>query len=253
MQPVDHSPLDERGEAADGPAVLVLHGFTSGPHSVRDWARGLLPVAQRVSIPVLPGHASTWQQLARVRADQWRAAVREHVDTLMAAHDRVVVAGLSMGGALALDAAAHRDLAGCIVVNPSLVFGQRIAHAAPVLRWLVPSVAPIANDAVTDVNEGAYARTPVAGVAQVGALHRAVRRELGAIRCPVQSFYSVDDHVVPTRSQDVLLRGARHARVQQVRLTESFHVATMDRDLPRIIDESRAFIAGLPSRGERGA
>ncbi|VWX46251.1 Esterase (modular protein) [Micrococcus sp. 116] len=110
--------------------VVLLHGFTSTPASVRAWAEGLAAGGSPVSVPLLPGHGTRWEDLAATGADEIRAAVRAVVDLELARHGRVVMAGISMGGALALDAAAHRPVAGVLVVNPALRFASPLAPFA---------------------------------------------------------------------------------------------------------------------------
>lgn len=230
------------GAGADR-CVVVLHGFTSGPDSVRAWAEGIAAGGSHVSVPLLPGHGTRWQDLAATGADEIRGAVREAVDRELSRHRHVVVAGISMGGALALDAAAHRPVSAAIVVNPALRFASPLAPLAPALAPFVPSVAPIANDiADPDARELAYPRTPVAGVAAIGRIQRAARRALPRITAPVTVFRSARDAVVPAASHRTLLRGLRRAPVDVVPLPRSRHVATLDYDLPLLIERSRAAV-----------
>lgn len=223
--------------------VVVLHGFTSGPHSVRAWAEGLAAGGSEVVVPLLPGHGTDWRDLAATSAHALRSAVRAVVDAELARGVPVVVAGLSMGGALALDAAAHRRVAAVLVVNPALRFASALAPAAPLLRHVVPTVAPIANDVADPAaDELAYPRTPVAGVAALGAIQRAARHGLGRITAPVTVFRSAQDAVVPAASHRTLLRGLRRAPVEVVGLPRSRHVATMDLDLALLVARSRAAV-----------
>jgi carboxylesterase len=53
---------------------------------------------------------------------------------------------------------------------------------------------------------------------------------------------SRDDHVVETANSERLMTAAGSADKRQVWLEDSFHVATLDNDLPVIINESLAFI-----------
>lgn len=250
----DDGPLG-RAAGAGSTGVALFHGFTSGPVSVTDWARALAAAGADVVLPLLPGHGTRWQDLADIGAAQWRAAARDAVDELLAAHDRVVVAGLSMGGALALDAAAHRDVAGAVVVNPGLRFASPAAPLAGLLKYAVRSVAPIANDAARPgVDEQAYPRTPVAAVQQVGALQAAVRAGLPRIQAPVLAFRSSTDRVVPESAMTALGRGLAPGLLTVRPLHRSRHVATMDWDAGLIEAESVRFIAALvPARdGARG-
>ncbi|MDI3331802.1 MAG: alpha/beta fold hydrolase [Micrococcus sp.] len=241
--------------AAAGPGstgVALFHGFTSGPVSVTGWARALAAAGAHVEVPLLPGHGTRWQDLEDVTADDWRATARVTVDRLLAVHDRVIVGGLSMGGALALDAAAHRPVSGAVVVNPGLRFASLLAPLAGLLKFAVRSVAPIANDAARPgVDEQAYPRTPVAAVQQVGALQSTARAGLPRIQAPVLAFRSSTDHVVPRSSMDVLGRGLAAGLLTVRPLYNSYHVATLDWDAGVIEDETVRFIAPLVPRRVR--
>ncbi len=250
---VSQQPLSLPGASAEdsdaplplaGTAVALFHGFTSGPHSVTPWAQALAAAGAQVEVPLLPGHGTRWEDLETVTVHDLRAAARDTVDDLLLRHRQVAVGGLSMGGALALDAAAHRPVRAAVVVNPALRFSSPAAPFAPALRHLVRSVAPIADDAVRPgVQEHAYPRTPVAGVAQLGRLQAAVRRGLHRIEAPVLAFASRTDHVVPARSVTTLAQGLPEGLLTVRPLYNSFHVATLDWDAPLIHEESVRFLA----------
>lgn len=237
--------------------VALFHGFTSGPLSVAPWARALAAAGADVEVPLLPGHGTRWEDLERVTATDWRETARRSVDALSASHDQVAVAGLSMGGALALDAAAHRHVIAAVVVNPALRFASPLAPLAGWLKHAVRTVEPIANDMVSpDADERAYPRTPLAGVHQVGRLQAAVRRGLADVSAPVLAYRSSVDHVVPPASISTLRRGLAPGLLDLRTLERSYHVATLDLDAPVIQDGSVAFLTellgGSAADGHRG-
>jgi len=45
--------------------VLLCHGFTGSPGTLRPWADYLAEAGLTVSLPRLPGHGTTWQEMAR--------------------------------------------------------------------------------------------------------------------------------------------------------------------------------------------
>ena len=49
--------------AADGGrvGVVVSHGFTGNPSSMRPWAEHLAAACYSVRLPLLPGHGATWR------------------------------------------------------------------------------------------------------------------------------------------------------------------------------------------------
>lgn len=220
--------------------VLMLHGFTSSPTPLRPWAAALANAGAQVVLPTLAGHGTRWQDLVEVSAGQWRDDVRRAIDELLTGVygepvDELVLAGLSMGGTLALDAAAHRPATHVLLVNPALRLKPLDALGgllAPVLKHVVPTVAPIADDIAREgVSEHAYPRTPIAPVAELAALERAVRAELRRITARVTVFRSATDRVVPESSMRALRRGLSNtAQLNVHRLPRSYHVATLDHD-----------------------
>lgn len=250
----DHRPIPPAGTApgapfhhrAEGPAgALVLHGFTGVPFSVRPWGAALHEAGAEVLGPLLPGHGTRWEDLAGVRWEQWRDAAAAHVRELRARHDVVVVCGLSMGGTLALHLAALLPVDGVVVVNPALSLVSRTARLAPALHRAVPSVAAVGDDiGLPGVTEHAYPRTPVAGVAELGRLMTRTRRMLPAVTAPVLVLRSEHDHVVSGISAVHVLRRAG-GDVELVRLAESHHVATLDREADVVHARSARFVADL--------
>ncbi|MFL4478566.1 alpha/beta hydrolase [Paeniglutamicibacter sp. ORCA_105] len=239
--PGPNAPFHHAG--TNGAAVLVLHGFTAGPAGLLPWAGAFADAGYTVSLPLLPGHGTRWQDLAATKHTAIIDAVRQEFATLAATHRRVYVAGLSMGGALALHLASTHAVAGLALVNPGLTLASPLAPFTGVLRHLSPTVAGIANDiAKPGGDEHAYARTPVAGVHELRKLFRETISRLPQVKAPVLVFRSNTDNVVPESSLDVLcarLDAGVHLEVN--RLTRSRHVATLDYEAESIFARSIAF------------
>ena len=125
--------------------VILSHGFTGSPVSMAGWARHLKTQGYAVSLPLLPGHGTTWQELARPPWAHWYDRYDRAYQQLQERTDRVVAAGLSMGGTLALRLAAHRPFAGVAVVNPGLTIDDPRARYAGLLKYVMRSGPAIAN------------------------------------------------------------------------------------------------------------
>lgn len=236
--------------AADGDrtGVLVLHGLTGSPVSMRPWADELAAAGLTVRLPRLPGHGTRWQDLNDTRWTDWYAEAERGFRELRDRCDRVVVCGLSMGGALALRVAELQPaVTGVVVVNPSLDTADKRAVLLPYVSKIIPAFPPIANDIKkAGVTEGAYDKLPLKAAASMQGLWAAVRADLGRITAPVLAFRSVDDHVVPASSVRLLRAGATSTTVTERLLHDSYHVATLDNDAPAIFAETLSFIRSLP-------
>ncbi|MBD7993745.1 alpha/beta fold hydrolase [Arthrobacter sp. Sa2CUA1] len=242
--------------AGDGPnaatGVLLSHGFTGSTVSMLGWARYLADAGYAVSLPLLPGHGTTWQELARTPWQHWYRAYDDAYTALADRTDRVIVAGLSMGGALALRLAALRPVAGVAVVNPGLTVADPRARYARLLKYVLPSVPAIGNNIrLPGQDEGAYARTPVGAVAELLRLFDDTAAHLPRVTAPVIAFRSTVDPVVPESSMDLLRKLVGSTELEVIPLENSYHVATMDHDAPLIFDSSHEFIqrvsAGAPA------
>ena len=95
-----------------GAGVLVCHGFSGTPASVRGWAESLADQGAAVALPLLPGHGTRWQEMNLTTHEDWFSVLPPALDWLGARSRLQVVCGLSMGGALALRIAQTEDVAG---------------------------------------------------------------------------------------------------------------------------------------------
>ncbi|WP_028649647.1 carboxylesterase [Nocardiopsis sp. CNT312] len=247
-------PYSHRGSEV---GVLLCHGFTGSPHSMRPWAEHLAAAGYSVEVPLLPGHGTHWRDMNLTTSDDWYEAVELALMELASRCDEVFVMGLSMGGALALRAAQeYPDLVcGVVVVNPSLALEDpRLPLIAPVRKLvarILPSTPGLSSDvAKTGVVEGGYSRVPTAAAATLPKLWRAVRAGLPDLRAPVLAYRSLEDHVVGPRSLRLLVRGAGATRVVVHPLYRSYHVATLDHDADVILEGSLAFVREWRRSGE---
>lgn len=233
----------------DAPAsrvgVVVCHGFTGSPASMRPWAQFLADAGLAVRLPRLPGHGTRWQDLQLTRWPDWFGAVDAAFRDLRERHEHVFAVGLSMGATLALRLAeVHGSaVAGIVAVNPSLLSKRRAMRALPVLKNVVPAVKGIGGDiAKPGVSESGYDRMPLRALHSLTKLWAITRADLGRVDQPLLVFRSAVDHVVEPENSAVLLRGVTSSDVDERVLHRGFHVATLDYDADEIFTESIRFI-----------
>jgi carboxylesterase len=235
-------PIDLPG----GPVgVLLSHGFTGTPQSVRPWAEHLAAAGHTVAGPLLPGHGTRWQDMNATTWDDWYGAVERAFDDLRARCSTVFAMGLSMGGTLTLRLAQQRaeQVAGVVVVNTSLATERRDAKVLPLAKRLVGSFPGIASDIKKPgVTELAYDRLPLRAAHSLQQAWPVVCRDLHRITAPVLVFRSSVDHVVEPISGRTLMEGLAGGTVQERVLDDSYHVATLDNDAPTIFEDSLRFV-----------
>lgn len=228
--------------------VLLCHGFTGTPQSMRPWGEYLADRGYTVRVPLLPGHGTTWQEMNATTWDDWYGCVDAAFRELHQSCKRVVVGGLSMGGALALHLAQEHGprIGGLLLVNPAVKAEDPRLRLVPVLKYFVGSLDAIGNDVKkAGVTELAYGRTPLKALHSMLNGWPSIVRDLPEVTQPVLLLRSTEDHVVPASSSALVLSRISSRDVTEILLEDSYHVATLDNDAPRIFDESAKFIDRL--------
>jgi len=228
--------------------VLLCHGFTGSPASMRPWAQFLADAGYTVRLPRLPGHGTRWQDLQLTRWPDWYATVEGDFLELHEKCEQVFICGLSMGATLALRLAEVHgtDVAGLVVVNPSLMSLRKSMWTLPIMEKIRPSVSGIGNDVVkANANERGYDRTPLRALRSLTQLWALTRADLARVEQPILIFRSAVDHVVEPANTILLLKRIHSADVEERVLHNSFHVATIDNDAGLIFSGSLEFIRRL--------
>ena len=236
-------------EAGDGSiGVLLVHGLTGTPQSMRPWAEHLVDAGFTVSLPRLPGHGTHWRELNQTEWTDWYAHADAAFVDLAERCERVFVCGLSMGGALGLRLAEQHGagVAGLVLVNPALHISDPRMKILPVLQHVVPSLAAFANDvADPSAREVGYDRNPLRALYSMTDLWADVVANLGRVTQPLLVFRSEQDHVVDPSSLAILKEKVGSVDAEFRTLTRSYHVATLDYEAPEIFAASVDFIHRL--------
>ena len=203
------------------------------------------PAGLTVSLPRLPGHGTTWQDMAHTRWEDWYAEVDRAYEELRGHSDEIFLMGLSMGACLALRMAELRGagVAGLVLVNPSITADTKLFLLAPVLKLVVPSLKGIGSDIKKEgVHELSYDRVPVRAAATLPKLWKVTQQQLSEVNQPVLVFLSTTDHVVGPASMRILRAALPAAQLTVRECADSYHVATQDNDAEKIFDGSLEFV-----------
>ncbi|MCC8395641.1 alpha/beta hydrolase [Paraburkholderia sp. MMS20-SJTR3] len=199
-------------------AVILLHGMTDSPYSLRHIARryrdrGFVAIGIR-----LPGHGTVPAGLADVRWQEWTAATRLAVREArrrVGPDKPLELVGFSNGGALALQYALDA------IENPALSRPTRVVLISPMIgvtRYArfarlagLPAILPkFARAAwlgiVPEFNPFKYNSFPVNGARQSYLLTAVIQEQIGRLERenrldtlpPILTFQSVTDFTVST-------------------------------------------------------
>ena len=100
-------------------AILIIHGYTGYPGEVVRPARDLFALGYDVYAPRLPGHGTSGKDFAHTDMMDWMRLVMNAVADLKEKYRNVYIAGHSMGGALAVIAAAEKDIEKTLLLAPA--------------------------------------------------------------------------------------------------------------------------------------
>lgn len=226
--------------------VLLSHGFTGSPASMVPWGRRLAETGHTVTVPRLPGHGTTWQEMNTTTWRDWYGELDSALTDLRSQCDFVAVCGLSMGGALALRLAEQRpdDVDALVLVNPAIALKRRDLKLVPLLSRVLPSIPGVGNDIkLAGQDEVAYDRMPLKAMASQLQLWRDVRENLDSVTAPLLMFRSTEDHVVDATTAGLVMKGVSSPVRELVELSDSYHVATLDHDAEFIMERSAQFLA----------
>jgi carboxylesterase len=226
--------------------VLLLHHFGGSPTSMRPWAEDLARRSYSVRVPLLAGHGTSWPELARTGWQRWYDDADRELHLLIDRCETVSVAGLSMGGGLALRLAERHpsEVAAVLLVNPSIATSNRMLTLLPILKRIVRSIPSTGSQVRKDgVDGGGYDRTPLRAVHSMTKLWTDVRAGLALIQQPLLLFRSAADGAEGELSSSLVLAGVRSAVRREVILENSLHLATLDNDAELIFERSADFLA----------
>jgi carboxylesterase len=225
--------------------ILLVHGFTGSPASMRPWAEYLNQRGYTVKVPLLPGHGTTPEDLNLVKWEEWPAKVESDLQVLLRTCQKVFICGLSMGGGTTLNVASKysKELSGIILVNP-MIHVKFVPHQ---LAWAISRFQKMRESVGDDIKrpgitEYGYDALPAVGVYQLLKMLHYTRKRLNMVTVPMLLFHSVDDHTLPVTNTEIVMKGVGSREKQRIELVNSFHVATLDYDQEIIFENSRLFI-----------
>lgn len=235
-------------------AALLIHGFTGTPYELSSLVEPLASRGWSVEVPALPGHCTHPRDLDGVRMEDWRRFVAGRYRALRAAHRRVAVVGLSMGGVLARGLLAEPTPPDAVV---SLAAPWRLAERAArtLLPWLRRSGAARGlvwvKDGGSDLLDEAaalepvnYRWTPLSAVAELDRLLARARRRRPKGRVPALVLHGRHDRTALPGDAWRVVRALGPASTGWW-LDDSGHVVT--RDLQR--DAVAEAVAGFLDNG----
>ncbi|NJC98131.1 MAG: hypothetical protein C3F07_13745 [Anaerolineales bacterium] len=234
------------------PACLLIHGFTGTPKEMR-WMGEYLNQPGFTCLGVrLAGHATRPEDMVRSHYTDWIASVEDGYHLLRGITSHIFLAGLSMGGILALLMSTRlQGVIGVVAMSTpyKLPDDPRLRH----IEWISRIVQFMPK---SDEEPGAswfdkeawkdhisYPQNPVYSIGELNKLLGEMREALPKVNVPVLLMHSKDDTYVLPENMELIHSDLTNASdTTKLYITGSSHVVTRDAARQQVFESALAFI-----------
>lgn len=252
-------------------AVLLLHGMTGAPGEMRLVARHLRRAGLGISAPLLAGHGQDKAALLRSTWRDWLDSARVAYRKLAAEVDEVYVAGICVGGALALALCAEfPQIKGAAVYSMTFEYDgwnmprwgaaanliQFVAHLPGIRRINIEEPFPyglkdlrlreMASRPDDNLIPGAIDRMPLGSLYEMYRLGHHVERLGPSIATPTLIVHAREDDMSDLRNATRLQR-ALAGPTELLVLEDSYHMVHVDKQHALVAERTAAFFGASVS------
>ena len=251
-------PRDLGPENAKG-AVLFVHGFAGAANNFADVPDRLAARGWRVRVMRLPGHGTTPRDFAEQNPDDLLAAVQAEIDALTAKHDKVILIGHSMGGALSTLAASHADVDGLVLAAPYFGVTYHWFYllppevwteiARPIIPWIYKGKLFMQVNRVEAKDRiVSYNWIPTRASVTLARIGRSAKRPavLKQITCPVLLLHSMGDKAASPKAAARAFAALGAEQKRAVWLERSNHHIFWDFEREEVAREILNFVGAPP-------
>ena len=225
---------------------LLIHGFTGSPNEWLDLGDVLVKQNFTVSIPTLPGHATYSADLFNYTWRDWFNCVKEAYEELNKVCEEVFVCGLSTGGTLALNLAAHEPVQGIVALSTPIKFPAWQITAIKFLKRIKKYRYKRNGEDVRDTSMkpklASYKKFPLYAAEQFFQLLDHVRGDLPEVTQPILLMHARNDHAVAFSNSAIIFDEVGSKEKWKIDLEKSYHIITVDVEKERVKQEMLNFI-----------
>ena len=225
---------------------VLVHGFTGAPKEMRLMGNYLNGNGVTVIGIRLAGHATKMSDMVRTRWRDWLTSVEDGINLLSDSCDNIFVAGLSMGGILALIAASRYAINGAIAMSaPYTISNDWRVKLAKQISLFMPYVKKEQSDTIdqkTSKDHVDYPAYPTRSIAELNELIDTLHNYLDQIRIPVLLINSKNDKAVPPSHAKNYSRDIPPNHFEMIILENSGHVITEDIEREIVFNAALNFI-----------
>ena len=233
-------------EGSNRKAVLLIHGYTGTPSEMLPLGNYLNQLGYTVLCRRLPGHGTSVGDLERTTAEDWYSAAKDACEGLLGRYEDVYVAGLSMGGLLAIKLAAKLPVKKAAFISAPIFVQDKRAPLLAFLRFFIHYL-PKHKKNYQELQEYciSYAKMPTKPLMSLfKMLNECKNKLLAEIKIPCLILQSKTEHTVQPRSAEYIYNKLTAAAGRRlVWFEHSGHILTLDREHEAVFKEIADFFA----------
>ena len=259
-----------RYEGSKKKGVLLVHGLTGSPPEMRFVGKKLNKMGFTVYAPMLAGHCIDEAALVKTTYEDWIEGLRAAIRTFSKEVDEVYMAGICVGGGLALYA-AHLEsglVKGVAIYSAALNYdGWNVPFYYPVAGMMTPmlikipflnrisfdEISPygIKSDRIRKALmatpkgiEGTLPSFPAKSLYQNSRLNKKLKEILPMTKIPTLLVHATEDDVSHPRNSKKIQK--LHGSVCKIEwLSDSYHLIHVDQERNKVAELTGHFF-GLP-------
>ena len=223
---------------AEAPAVLLAHDLLGSPQKIRGLAEALHASGMTVLCPRLRGHGTCTERLAATTWQDWVYSFERAYAILSQRHEKIVLAGYSLGALLALLSASRKlnPATAVIAINPAFTlqnsdhyFLRPLINLSKWVRRLRSKGTWMEWMDLGREEDSEYSRVSYATLREWQKLRQACRKQLPQLRSPSLILHSMHDpHISHWSGSDIFKSiNIEHKKLEELEI-EGCQFETMD-------------------------
>lgn len=224
-------------------AVLLLHGFTGNTSDVRQLGRYLQKKRMTSYSINYEGHAEHPEKITESSPFVWYKQAVEAYDFLRdEGFSSIFVAGVSLGGVIALKLATERDVTGVSTICSPMymkesgqLYEQFIVYAEKYLKMFE-------QKSPDEIKKETEKLEMTAVFEDISTFINSVRGNLDDVNVPLFTAQAVHDKVIDTDSANVIYNGAGTEEKEIKWYDKGGHVLTIDESKEELFEDIYNFI-----------
>lgn len=228
-------------------AVLLLHGFTGNSADVRMLGRFLEKNGYTCHAPQYKGHGVPPEELVHTGPEDWWKDVMEGYQFLKnKGHEKIAVAGLSLGGVFSLKLGYTVPIMGIVPMCAPMHIKSEETMYKGVLEYAreykrLEGKSPEEIDREMDE----FSKTPMNTLKALQELIADVRNNVDMIYAPTFVVQARHDHMINTESANIIYNEVESDHKKLKWYEESGHVITLDKERDQLHEDVYEFLETL--------